>query len=574
MLPSSFMSKPSAKWQKTKPRAAGEGPPPDTPKRAVAPPVWLAFLERHGRHIAIAAVLLATVRIVATYDVFSHTFDEPTHIATGMEWLDKGSYTWEVKHPPLARVATAIGPYLLGRRNHRLPNSNPASRDPNNNKEHEGLAVLYEGHDYDRTLAVARAGILPFFWIACLVVWTWSSRAYGFAAGAVATVIFTFIPPVLAHAGLATTDMAVAAGTGAAFLCGMMWLERPDRRRTLLFGAAVALAVLSKFSSLVFLPAAAALAGLAWVAVERPGASRLAHLRSAVPMLGVAVLTACVLIWAGYRFSYHGYPAPELFHGIGDVMDHNRAGNLSYFMGRLSMKGSWQFFPVVLGVKTPLALLILCLLWAAVPQLRARWRTIVLPLAFSTSVLLVGMAANINLGIRHILPIYIGIAIIAGVGALELLQHAPGQRWVKPVLGVLVLWFGVSSVRAHPDYLPYFNELALGKPEKIVVDSDLEWGQDFKRLANRLRQIAPPSVFLLTEELAEFGEHGMPRVSTNIDGYRPSVGWTATDVTYWKERRMGLGLRGADITMWLDRLPPTEKVGAGYYLWYFPPARQ
>ena len=45
----------------------------------------------------------------------------------------------------------------------------------------------------------------------------------------------------------------------------------------------------------------------------------------------------------------------------------------------------------------------------------------------------------------------------------------------------------VASVRAHPDYIAYFNELARGRPELVRVDSDLDWGQNFDRLARRLR---------------------------------------------------------------------------------------
>ena len=65
-------------------------------------------------------MLLASLRIAATYPVFSHTIDEPSHIACGMEWLDKHTFNLEPKHPPLARVAGALGPYLMGRRSHGL----------------------------------------------------------------------------------------------------------------------------------------------------------------------------------------------------------------------------------------------------------------------------------------------------------------------------------------------------------------------------------------------------------------------------------------------------------------------
>src|SRR3954447_9589869 len=81
-----------------------------------AAPVLFQFLGRHARTIALAAVLFASLRIVATYTVFSQTMDEPAHIAAGIEWLDKKTYTWESQHPPLARIAAALGPFLLGSR--------------------------------------------------------------------------------------------------------------------------------------------------------------------------------------------------------------------------------------------------------------------------------------------------------------------------------------------------------------------------------------------------------------------------------------------------------------------------
>ena len=71
---------------------------------------WVAYVS--------VILLLGTLPIIGTYPVFSHTADEPAHIAAGMELLDRGSFTYEQQHPPLARLAVAIGPYLLGARSH------------------------------------------------------------------------------------------------------------------------------------------------------------------------------------------------------------------------------------------------------------------------------------------------------------------------------------------------------------------------------------------------------------------------------------------------------------------------
>ena len=172
------------------------------------------FLERHATFLVAALILFASIRIVATYTVFNHTSDEPAHIACGMEWLDQHVYTWETQHPPLARVAAALGPYLLGIRSQGTPRRGDLSMSL------EGTAILYRGHHYDRTLAAARLGELPFFWAACLVVYGWGRRYFGPAVGIAALFLFSFVPTVLAHAGLATTDMALTAFLGAAFLGG------------------------------------------------------------------------------------------------------------------------------------------------------------------------------------------------------------------------------------------------------------------------------------------------------------------------------------------------------------------
>ena len=89
-----------------------------------------------------------------------------------------------------------------------------------------------------------------------------------------AVFLYSFLPPVLAHAGLATTDMPLTAMLAASFVTGIMWLERPTTRRSVLFGACTGLAILSKFSIFAFLPAAALAALLCYLAAARPASAR------------------------------------------------------------------------------------------------------------------------------------------------------------------------------------------------------------------------------------------------------------------------------------------------------------
>jgi 4-amino-4-deoxy-L-arabinose transferase-like glycosyltransferase len=527
----------------------------------------LAFLERRSLAISVALVAIASIRIIATYTVFNRTSDEPAHVACGMEWLDKGVYRWEPQHPPLARVAAALGPYLLGIRSQGTVKTSLFSMT------YEGIAILNRDHHEDLTLALARLGILPFFWIACLAVYGWGKRYFSAAVGALGVFLFSFLPPVLAHSGLATTDMALTAFLGAAFLSAVVWTEQPTRAHALWFGACTGLAVLSKFSCLVFLPASAAVA-LAWYLFsERPKMAWLARaVRGRLPSFGLAVLVACLLIWAGYRFSFGGgLPAPELYSGIQTVMQHNTEGHPGYLLGQRSITGWWYFFEVALAVKTPLAFLIL-LGFGVAPVLRRhpRYRRPWLPLAFSGGILLVGVFSRINIGLRHVLPVYIGFALLAAVSVVRLLELAETRKWVRIALPVLVVWLTGSSWWSHPDYLAYFNELGGSQPEKILVDSDLDWGQDVKRLAQRLHEAGAREVAFVPLTLGDI-EHdmGLPPIQ-GMDVQVPSHGWNAVGVTCWKEVRLGLGNKHPEAILWPDRVEPTERVGKSILLYYFP----
>ena len=212
-----------------------------------------AWFETWSLPIAGFAVLVATLRIVATYPVFNHTIDEPAHVACGMEWLSKGTYELEPQHPPLARIFSALGPFLAGERSQGRKGI-----------YNEGAAILYNQKNYQRNLTLARMGTLPFFWMACAVVYLATARWYGKGLAAVAAALFSLLPPILAHASLATIDMALTATMGLACFGVLVWAENPTSGRGAAMGICCALAVLSKFSSLAFLPAClgAILAGM------------------------------------------------------------------------------------------------------------------------------------------------------------------------------------------------------------------------------------------------------------------------------------------------------------------------
>jgi 4-amino-4-deoxy-L-arabinose transferase-like glycosyltransferase len=376
----------------------------------------------------------------------------------------------------------------------------------------------------------------------------------------IATGLFTMIPTVLAHAGLATTDMALAACLAAAFYALVLWAETPVWKHSLLLGVTTALAALSKFTALGFLPATSLLALILYLLVKRPGWKDLASLaRARAASFGLAVLTGAFVIWAGYRFSYGrvpewdlSLPAPEFFDGIRSAIRHNSEGHLAFLLGEISDQGWWYYFPAALAVKTPIALLLLIVLGIWQCRKNRAKAVSLTPAAFSFGILLIAMTSKVNIGVRHILPVYIGFAIVAAVALAHLLRKA---RAIRCVASFLVVWMAASGAIRHPDYLAYFNEFVLSHPEDVLVDSDLDWAQDVIHLSRRLRDLGVTKVaFNIYPPLIPL--YQLPDC-VRVNLVAPTETWTVirpTDAKY-----VALRMRRRP---WYEGVEPTERVGA------------
>ena len=546
--------------------------PASQPKAAAPQPgLWEGrlrpLLDGRAPMLALALILIGSLRIASTYTRFSFTADEPGHFACGLEYLQRHVYRFEAQHPPLARAAMALLPYLDGS---RLTGLSPQDR--------EGMAVMYQRGNPQRTLVLMRLGILPFFVLAGLVVFWWARHSFGPAVAVIATALFTMLPSVLAHAGLATTDMPFTACLAAAYLCMLLWAERPTTRRSLLFGAACGLMVLTKFTAIVYFPAGVALALLAWMLGTGPGWWRevVALGKARAPGFGIAVITGALVVWAGYLFSFGRIsgagiyvPAPELFDGILWVQRHNREGHMAYLFGQVSRTGWWYYFPVVLALKTPIAFLLLLapgawLCWKG--GTRAR-----LPLAFALGVLLPAMAGHINIGVRHVLPVYVAFSIMAAVAVVKLTETAAGGKWAGAAVAAALIWLLATGVWRHPYYLAYFNETVGSEPEKVLVDSDLDWAQDYLEVATRLRQLGVTTASFGTTPWIDAYFRIWPGIppGPGVRAMFPAEGWTIISPTADKLNQYGLNYRYPNLKPWFDTIPPTERVGA-ILLYYVP----
>jgi 4-amino-4-deoxy-L-arabinose transferase-like glycosyltransferase len=325
-----------------------------------------------------------------------------------------------------------------------------------------------------------------------LVVFLWSRRLWGTAGGLLSLLLYTLCPTILAHAPLVNTDVPLALAATASIWTLRRFGDRPAgfAAAWLLAGAGLAI----KFTGLVLLPLLVIL--LAFDGYRRratPGALLLRLVAGG----GLAFL----VLAASYGFTgLHRY-----FDGLAVLKAHSEAGHASYFLGEVSTRGWLLYFPVAFLVKTPLPTLLILAMAALAgwgerrtPEGQATaWNEeTVLWLSMPAAVFFfLPILGGLDIGVRYLIPSLPFLFVLAGRVA----------RWSRPspvvaralVVGLLV-WLASVSFAAHPDYLPYFNEVAGGSEggERFLADSNLDWGQDLPRLAEWFREEKPGGIYL------------------------------------------------------------------------------
>ncbi len=246
--------------------------------------------------LAILSTLIGTIRIVVSYSHTAQSFDEPCHVAAGIEYLDRGTYLLDPVHPPLSRIAIALPLYLAGERYPQLDQKDPMSQNYNIVGNH----ILYDSGHLVRNLALARLGVLPFFILGAVVTGLWAGQAGGAVAAVVAVLLYTTTPSILAFSSIAYTDIVASSTQLTAMFVYSLWLSRPNYRRTLFLGTALGLAFLAKLTSLLFLFVAIAFMTVVWF-LGRDQQGEATPIRRIKNFL-IACLVTLVIVWGGYRF--------------------------------------------------------------------------------------------------------------------------------------------------------------------------------------------------------------------------------------------------------------------------------
>jgi 4-amino-4-deoxy-L-arabinose transferase-like glycosyltransferase len=451
----------------------------------------------------------------------SQTVDEGAHLYAGYQYWKAGDYGLNPEHPPLLKFIAAI-PLLPM----QLQQPHPPTTFSSKAEEYIGGGQLLYGNDAERVLRRARmsASVLSFFLAAC--IFTAGYEMFGAVSALLALLLCVFEPNLLAHGALVTTDMAATLTIFVAIYALYRYVKKPTTGRMLVLGLALGMAAVAKFSAAVLLPIMLVCL-LAETLRERlqqaasPEHPPLAtFLRRSLGCL-VAVLIAWAVIWGCYGFRYVARPGslqlvptlaqyalqlhsvwqahfilwlakhhllPEAYlYGLVDMQVFGSQLS-SFLLGKVHQGPTLSYFPMTFLMKSTLPVL---LLLAALPFLRFRggrpWREILF-LAIP-AVVFMGMSllAAQNIGVRHILPIFPFVLLLAALAASTLAQHSRAGTYA---VGALLLFYVVSSVRTFPNYIAYGNEAIGGSSRtyRVLSDSNADWGQGLIEVRSYLKK--------------------------------------------------------------------------------------
>ncbi len=466
------------------------------PLPAAAPPEERASARKHPgwylrRALPAALVVLYGLQCAWFIRTQSLTYDEPVHIAEGLDSWRHGRFEQYNDHPPLARLWCAL-PLINDKWQIEIEPRAHDFRVSRISPDPEALA--WRARAMNVLLGVALA----------LLLWRVADRLFSRGAANFALALFAFAPSLIAHFSLATTDGAAALLIFATAWQLVRWRRNPTWHETFLLGAALGLLLLAKFSTAPMFVLA-----LLWSLVPTPEDLVANPLRWNWRKAGTTLLLALITVWAGYFFHISRLtvgdgtltatfpnwsqplvrpvrtrvnysvlvPAGEYLEGFRNLARHNAHGQPAFFLGQVSTSGGWKlYYPVAILLKWPALLLLTCLtglllgLW--------RFRRVALELwimaSFPAAYFLFAIFAKFNIGERHILPLYPFALLFAAF----LWEQAKPRRAGMAVLALLAMLNAADALRSAPDYLAYFNLMVPpGNGVYLLTDSNLDWGQ-------------------------------------------------------------------------------------------------
>ena len=583
----------------------------------------------------IAGGLLIFVFLVAFFSMKddSATMDEIAHLPAGYSYLTQKDMRLNPEHPPLIKDLAAIpllfinGSASSPQRKIKFPSEIDAWQKDINGQWAFGYNFLYHsGNPVDKMIFWGRIPMILILVLLGFYIFKWTKELFGNKAALLALFLFSFSPAFLAHGRLVTTDVGAATGVFIATYYFLKALKNPTKKTVILAGISFGLAELCKFSVILLIPFFIFL-GLIWWLIK------FGKLFQTLKFLILVLFVGYLLIGVVYQYHVWNYPParqardaevflsaypdfiqkpllwaadkpilrPYAQYLTGLFMVFHRAafGNTTYFVGEVSNLGWKNYFPTVYSIKEPLAFHILTLIallytawlvkrpfWINPFQRTKGWIKNHFPefamLSFIVLYWAVSLYSNLNIGVRHLLPAFPFTFVLVSGTISNLLNRliCRGPTSANLAWGfflILIFWQAISVLSIYPHFLAYANEIA-GGPNNLyiyTVDSNLDWGQDLKRLKKwaDLNKIDKIYVDYFGGGDAKYylGEKFVPWNGTKNSKEFPKGNYLAVSATFLQGGR-GEPVPGFNQSYghyrWLYKYEPIAKIGYSIFVYY------
>ena len=584
------------------------------------------------KRISVLIVLIALVLSITSLWDDSFIVDEIPHVGAGYSYITKGDFRLNPEHPPLAKDVAGLALSLLA-----INQSAFSSRywaDDINGQWDFGRALIYNPtNSVDAITRTAKITMLLFFALSAFLIYKWTNEMYGKKAAFIAILLFSFSPTVLAHSRFVTTDMPALFGVLLGTYFFIKFLQKQSKTNFWLAVVVFGIAQLTKFSVVLLAPYFVILAIIYTLAYGKKLLSTFYSLLSTLLIMAAGIV---LVVWPVYALHTINYPPekqkidttehlrsygnrlfadpvvwasdkpvirPLAHYATGILMVNQRSigGNTTFFLGEVRNWAWKKYFPVVYAIKEPLAfwlLIITVLLYLTTKtkflisnfkflKLRNWTKTHFVEFSMLLWIAMywyLSIRANLNIGVRHLLPTY-GFVFILLAGQLSNMIDIVKQKSKKILVSCLLSlvsllgWYVYENISVYPHYLTYFNQIAGGPSggHRYTVDSNLDWGQDLKRLAmwveeNNVNKIhldyfgwADQNYYL--KDKVVWVQAGRYKNVRDFLKENPDGGYIAVSASFYMGSRENPDTSYA----WLDSYKPIAIIGNSIFVWHIIP---
>jgi 4-amino-4-deoxy-L-arabinose transferase-like glycosyltransferase len=594
------------------------------------------FLEKNYRIIILLILIFMISVSLLNANNDSLIYDESAHIPAGYSYLTQHDMRLNPEHPPLLKDLAAL-PLLFIQPKFETTADFWTKDNADASQWNAGKSFLFaSGNNPDQIVFWSRLPIILLSLLLGLFIFKWTRELAGLGAGLFALTLYAFDPNILGHNHFVTTDVGIAAFITFAFYYFLHFIKEPTRKNMLLAGLFLGLVQLAKFSAVLTFP----VFGLLLIIYPLV---RLHGHKSRWQSLGEYLWKGCLVFLISFLVVYVAYflntyqmppeklpeimshymhpddprpltvytrkailainsvpllePMANYVFGVVRVFQRVGGGNVTYFLGEVSVQGFLSYFPVIFMIKEPLPTIFLILFTLTIAfiaivrsifsepkkighHLAYYLRTRVIEfsmLTFITLYALTSITGRLNIGLRHLLPIFPFMYILLSVGLFRFIRkkHNDYKHLLYlaavTLLGILIF----QTIAAYPSYTSYFNSLAGGPTQgyRFATDSNADWGQDLKRL--HLFLTAHPEITKIKTDY-----FGMVDLDYYIGGRyekwwaakRPlEPGWYAISTLFLQEGIYDTRKSNAESYRWLKNKTPLYQVGTSILIYHLTP---